>query len=120
MLPPKSVKPIRVVPRVTFRKPCAGSVRPSSQGSVEASRELGLILLRGDGVAKDPDQAAVLLREAAENGDAEAEAALGVMYAYGDGVQQNWPLAVEWSRRAAEQDDPWGEANLGLYLRRRA
>ena len=90
--------------------------RGADLGSDEARRELGLILLRGEGVEKDPDHAATLFRKAADAGDAQAEAALGVMYAYGDGVPQDWALAVAWSRKAADQDNPWAQANYGLFL----
>ena len=42
--------------------------RGADLGSVEARRELGLLLLRGEGSQKDPDHAASLLSQAADAG----------------------------------------------------
>jgi len=56
-------------------------LRAASAKNRTGRRELGLLLLRGDGAARDPDQAVTLLSAAAEAGDMVAAAALGAAFA---------------------------------------
>ena len=67
-----------------------------------AQRELGLLLLRGDGVARDTARAISLLTAPAKAGDPVAAAALGAAQASGDGVPRDWPGALKWTREAAD------------------
>ena len=68
---------------------------------------LGLVIgsmvsLEG-GVAQEIDDAAALLRAAAEQGDASAQYNLGLMYLEGQGVKQDNVEAYAWIRTAAAQ-----------------
>ena len=67
---------------------------------------LGLVIgsmVSLEGVAEEIDDAAVLLRAAAEQGNAEAQYNLGVMYLEGLGVTQDSVEAYAWIRTAAAQ-----------------
>ncbi len=67
---------------------------------------LGLVIgsmVSLEGVAEEIDDAAVLLRAAAEQGDAEAQYNLGLMYLEGQGVKQDNVEAYAWIRTAAAQ-----------------
>ncbi len=67
---------------------------------------LGLVfgsMVSLEGVAEEIDDAAVLLRAAAEQGNAEAQYNLGVMYLEGQGVKQDTVEAYAWIRTAAAQ-----------------
>ena len=56
-----------------------------------------------EGVAQEIDDAAALLRAAAEQGDASAQYNLGLMYLEGQGVKQDNVEAYAWIRTAAAQ-----------------
>jgi TPR repeat protein len=62
----------------------------AGQGDADAQLSLGEKYAKGEGVAKDPVEAARWFRRAAEvGGNAIAQNSLGEMYARGDGVPQN-------------------------------
>ena len=63
---------------------------------------LGLIYLKGYGVAQDPRQAAVWYRRAADQGHVDAQYNLGLMYYKGYGVVKDGKEAAAWFRRAAD------------------
>lgn len=71
---------------------------------------------RGTGVPKDPVQAALWYREAANQGHALAQLNLGVCYENGTGVSKDWTSAAEWYRKAADQ----GNENAKTALRKMA
>ena len=56
-----------------------------------------------EGVAQEIDDAAALLRAAAEQGDASAQYKLGLMYLEGEGAKQDNVEAYAWIRTAAAQ-----------------
>ncbi len=67
---------------------------------------LGLVIgsmVSLEGVAEEIDDAAVLLRAAAEQGNAEAQYNLGLLYLEGQGVKQDNVEAYAWIRTAAAQ-----------------
>ena len=67
---------------------------------------LGLVIgsmVSLEGVAQEIDDAAALLRAAAEQGDASAQYNLGLMYLEGQGVKQDNVEAYAWIRTAAAQ-----------------
>ena len=61
---------------------------------------------------KDPERAASLYRQAAEQGDQVAACNLGYLYETGVGVGQSWEEAVKWYRRSAEKSYPRAQYNL--------
>jgi len=74
-------------------------------GSVEA-RDLGALYATGDWTGpRDPAQAAVWYRRAAERGHSDAQYNLGFMYLLGEGVQQDAEAGVRWLKSAADHGD---------------
>lgn len=84
-------------------------VDPKVAGSVEEyARQLAQRALaheHGEGVIRDPSQAAVLYCEAARLGDGAAMYALGWMYANGRGIDRNDAFASALFAMAAERGD---------------
>ena len=85
-----------------------------SRASANAQNNLGVMYEMGHGVAKDPVEAVMWYRRAAEQGDTHAQHNLGNMYEGGQGVSQDYAEAVEWFRKAAERGHPMAQANLGV------
>jgi TPR repeat protein len=77
-----------------FRRTAAG-------GDLVAAFNLGVCLLKGVGIEKDEQQAAVWLRRAAE-GVPEAQYTLGRLLSEGRGIAADLKAAREWFARAAE------------------
>ena len=73
----------------------------AGMGNAESQRQLGVMYLKGAGVAKDPGKAAEWLHQAAEQGEAEAQAFLGMMYATGTGVPRDEIEGLAWFNLAA-------------------
>ncbi len=79
-------------------------LRPfAEEGNASAQAMLGYLYSTGQGVAKDPPEAAKWYRKAADQGDAKAQFHLGVSYAVGDGAPEDEAEAVKWFRKAADQ-----------------
>lgn len=73
-----------------------------AQRSPQAAYDLGLRLLRGDGVERNSYQAMEWMRQAAEQGLSEAQLALGRLYLHGFEEMGSDPAEAEsWLTRAA-------------------
>jgi TPR repeat protein len=70
---------------------------------VKASNDFGGMLLCGDGVEKNPEEAAHRYRFAAELGHADAQCMLALLLARGEGVAQDPVQAIRWGEKATEQ-----------------
>lgn len=86
----------------------------ANAGNPEAEFMVGTKYELGAQVTKDPAQAAVWYRKAAEKGDVRAEHSLGVLYEFGNGVPADLTTAVQWYRKAAEKGFAPAEFSLGL------
>lgn len=75
----------------------------AERGDANAQSSLGWMYLNGEGVGKDPKEAAKWVRMAADQGNALALTNLGSMYLNGEGVAKNPKEAVRLVRKAAEQ-----------------
>lgn len=83
---------------------------------VAAMRNAGLMLRKGEGVAKDPQAAMVLLARAAQAGMATAASDLGEMLLKGEAGPPDAKAALPWLEEAADAGHPVAEFNLGtLY-----
>jgi len=71
-------------------------------GDSNAEYNLGVLYMKGLGVAKDPARALRWYRKAAAGGNALAKFGLGVMYATGVGVPQDYLEARMWFDLAVE------------------
>ena len=88
-----------VVPAVV----CAQQEAPSGAGVAEDLRQQAVALEHGEGVARDPVQAAALYCRSARLGDMQAQYNLGWMYANGRGVQRSDAVAAFFFHAAAQQ-----------------
>lgn len=86
----------------------------ANAGNPDAEFLLGTKYELGAQVNKDPAQAAIWYRKAAEKGDVRAQHSLGVLYELGNGVQADVGTAVQWYRKAAERGFAPAEFSLGL------
>jgi TPR repeat protein len=85
----------------------------ANRGDAQMLFNLGVVKLRGQGVAENADEARDLLKKSAELGFAPAHNALGY---YELNVRHNKSGAVEYFRFAAEHEDRDGLYNLGFAL----
>jgi TPR repeat protein len=87
-------------------------------GDPDSQLRLAVMLLRGEGAARDPARAADLLRAAATQGHVPAQFYLGRLYYGGVGVEKDAAQAAEWFLTAAKQGDLLsGHALSVLYAR---
>ena len=92
---------------------------PASQGNSEAQFLLGTCYYNGEGIKKDPDEAAKWFRKSAEQGDIDAQYKLGLCYLTGAGVAFREDEAIYWLQKAAEQGHPKAQIALGdLYYKK--
>jgi hypothetical protein len=89
----------------------------AQQGDLDARMRLGLMFHEGDGVSRDPEQAAHWFKLAASEELPAGQAALGYLHEQGMGVQQNFAQALTWYRRAADKHHAWAQYRLGMMYR---
>jgi|GEM_PF-3665971 len=75
---------------------------------------LGIMYKDGEGVAKDMDEAVILLNKSASREFSKAQYLLGVMYKNGQGVEQDLEQAFQWFRRAAQNQNAQGQYSLAV------
>jgi GAF domain/Sel1 repeat len=94
-------------PGTALPQSSAGAVAKSDDAlknrNADASWNLGLSYLNGDGVPQDERRAAGLLKRAANLGNPRAQAALSDLYLKGIGVQRDYVRAYTWASIAAGQ-----------------
>jgi clan AA aspartic protease (TIGR02281 family) len=86
----------------------------ASRGDVDAQYSLGTVYENGEGVPKDPIQAADWYRQAAARDHAGAQYSLGWMYETGTGVPKDSKQAFVWYKQAAERGSPEAQYTLGV------
>jgi TPR repeat protein len=97
-----------------------GEPVPEDGASAEDPAELTRIgnrYRRGEGVARNLEEALRLYRQAADQGFAGAQNNLAVMYEEGAGVPRDDAEAARWYRMAAEQGNGYAQHSLGrMYM----
>ncbi|MEO5368965.1 MAG: hypothetical protein H7833_02710 [Magnetococcus sp. DMHC-1] len=88
----------------------------SAKSYALAQTTLGLMYLRGEGVAADPQQAVKLLRQAAQAGETSAMYLSGILYQEGMGVKKDLQKARAWFLLGAEAGEARAMVKLSLYL----
>ncbi len=121
LLPEASDTDLAKVPAKDMPKPPGANAdwyrRAADAGNAEAQYTLAELYLKGEGVPKDPNEAAKLFRAAAGAGNlARAQYALGLLYRRGLGVPRNDVEAVLWWQKAADQNYPAAITWVGLSL----
>ncbi len=89
----------------------------AQRGDLDARMRLGIMFHEGDGVSRDPEQAAYWFRLAASEKLPAGQAALGYLHEQGMGVEQDFGQALSWYRQAASKNNAWAEYRLGLMYR---
>jgi len=84
----------------------------ADQGQAEAQYNLGILYLKGLGVARNPEEAFRWFLLAADQGQADAQFQAGLMREKGIGVQKDYGQAQVWFALAAERGDAEAEAAL--------
>ena len=86
-------------------------------GSAVAQNNLGVLLLRGQGVAEDPVEARRWFERAAAQGLPGALYNMGMLHLRGYGTPVDRIAAADWLQQAAEKGDPQAQFYLGtLYF----
>lgn len=88
--------------------------KAAEQDDVTSTFYYGKMLLDGNGVAKDTQNAVIYLLKAANKGFPQAEVETGNLYATGTGVTKNEETAVQWYRKAAYSGNVHGAWNLAV------
>ena len=86
-------------------------------GAAEDQFALASMYHDGHGTVKDPLEAAVWCRKAAEQGLVEAMRTLAICLEDGDGVNVDHVEMAKWYRKAADKDDPESQFKLGVCYR---
>ena len=77
-----------------------------------AQYNLAVMLLKGQGVQQEPEQALNWCFSAAEQGLAEAQLQLGDLYCAGSGVVEDLTIAITWYEKAAAQGNSQASTKL--------
>ena len=88
--------------------------RLADQQDPRGQNGLGVLYLRGDGVAQDLDVAVDWIRRSADQGFRAAQTNLGLLYENGWGVERDDSLAYRWYFQAAVQGDSEAQTSLGV------
>lgn len=100
-----------------FPAAAAAFKKAADQGKSDAQFNLGLMYLKGEGVAQDYIEAKALFEKAAQQNNVRAQVNLGRMYAKAKGVAPNYGMAVYWFNKAAELGYADAQYSLGvLYV----
>ncbi|MDD2335781.1 MAG: tetratricopeptide repeat protein [Geobacteraceae bacterium] len=84
----------------------------------EGDFALGLMYYKGEGVKRDPKEAATYFRRSAEQGHAGAQYNIGLMRLNGRWVQKDLKKSAYWFHLSAEQENARAQYNLGLMYAR--
>ena len=101
----------------SFPAAAAAFKKAAEQGKADAQFNLGLMVLKGEGVAQNYVEAKALFEKAAQQNNVRAQVNLGRMYAKAKGVAPNYGMAVYWFNKAAELGYADAQYSLGvLYV----
>lgn len=89
----------------------------ASQGDASAEYNLGVMYMKGWGIAQDFKEAVKWFHLAAIQKNASAQYNLGLMYRNGQGLTQDDKEAVKWFRLAADQGNVLAQYNLGVMYK---
>lgn len=89
-------------------------VQDAVTGLVQKDMRMGTAYLAGNGVPRDPAQAANWFRKAADLGSPEAQNEMGYLYIWGLGVNKDDTQAFRWFARAA--GGGWQQAKLNIAV----
>jgi TPR repeat protein len=82
----------------------------------DAQHALGVLYLKGRGVARNPTEAAALFERAAQNGSQVGDVEYAILLFNGDGVPRNESKAAQYFRRAAAKGNAIAQNRLARLL----
>ncbi len=85
----------------------------ANAGYAPAQMQLGYQYEFGEGLQRNPAEAAKWYRRSADQGYAAAQQNLGNLYEHGVGVNEDWVAAATWYRKGAEQGHSRSQLALG-------
>ena len=78
-----------------------------AQGEKRAQFSLGLCLIDGNGIGKDPERGIKLIELSAQQGEVAAQHYMGLFCAQGTfGMKKDMEKAISWWEKAASQNNP--------------
>lgn len=86
----------------------------ANNGDVLSQYRYGRLLLKGEGVKPDKQQAVIYWLKAAEAGNAQAQCDLGNLYYQGKDIMQNHEQAAQWFLKSAYQGFNHAQWNMGV------
>lgn len=89
-------------------------LQQARSGDPSAQTYIGYLYHTGQGLPRDPKQAAQWFRQAAWQGHADAQYNLGVLHTLGEGVAPDPQLATRWYQAAARQGHPAACYRMGI------
>jgi TPR repeat protein len=95
-----------------------GADEANDKNKAMAHYRLGLMLVHGTGVAKDPDTGLAWLRRAADDGLTLAQLDLAELLFQGGDLKRNYAEAFEWSERAAKGGNSLARYYMGRHYDR--
>jgi len=90
------------------------SLMAANNENTEAQNNVGVFLLQGLGVEKDPSKALGYFEKSANNGHVSAQGTLGGLYFHGIGTEIDYKLALKWFNESANQGHSESQLNLGI------
>ncbi|MBR0831237.1 sel1 repeat family protein [Bradyrhizobium manausense] len=88
--------------------------KAAKAGNTTAMAGLGVLLIKGDGVRKNVEEARTLIETAAKAGDVEGMINLAAIYGAGVGVKTDVAMARNWYAKAAAANSSEAMFQLGL------
>jgi TPR repeat protein len=89
----------------------------AAKGRADDQYALATLFHEGVGTIKDPAEAAIWCRKAAEQGHVDAMRTLAVCLEDGDGVSEDLVEMARWYRKAAEKDDIQSQFKIGVCFK---
>lgn len=87
------------------------------KGDPDDQYALARLLHEGVGTVKDPAEAAIWCRKAAEQGHVDAMRTLAICLENGDGITEDLVEMARWYRKAAEKDDIQSQFKIGVFYK---
>ncbi len=98
----------------SFARTPQGTLKEAETGDADAQFRLARASLKGEGVLKNPTEAYLWMKKAADQGHPDAIGGMGYFYSAGVEVEMDEAEAVRWFRRGAEKGSVRALLNLGL------
>ncbi|NGZ26693.1 MAG: sel1 repeat family protein [Magnetococcales bacterium] len=83
-------------------------------GDAEAQYQVAVRYAEGEGVGKNPEEAAKWFQKSADNGDVDAMVMMGILFENGQGVKKDLSQAAQWYEKAAQRGHSEGQYYIAM------